>query len=67
MFRKINFRTGDANLDGIFDINDAYIINKYSIGITNLNSIQKFLADFNNDGVINILDSTEIQRMLISE
>lgn len=64
---KINFRTGDANLDGIFDINDAYIINKYSIGITNLNSIQKFLADFNNDGVINILDSTEIQRMLISE
>ena len=55
--------SGDVNLDGVVDINDVTLIQKYIAALTlNLSDDQLSNADFNRDGVININDATAIQK-----
>lgn len=53
---------GDVNGDGILDISDATIIMKHSIRIPV--DINLAVADFNDDGDVNVKDVTAIQRAI---
>ena len=55
---------GDANLDGVVNIEDAVCIQKSTIHSYTLSSEGQINADINQDGVVNIKDATEIQRLL---
>lgn len=55
-------KTGDANGDGIIDILDATIIQKYTASKTELTQAQLNAADVNGDGSVDILDATQIQK-----
>lgn len=66
---------GDANNDGVVNINDATCIQKFVAEIpdTNgnifidINNAEDFYAsDVNNDNSIDVKDATEIQRMLVA-
>lgn len=45
---------------------DATLVQKYIAHLEDLTDQQKRLADVNGDGEITILDSTEIQKMLVN-
>ncbi len=53
---------GDVNGDGICDIMDATIIQKYASAKTTLDALQLILGDVNGDGVVDIMDATCIQK-----
>lgn len=66
---------GDANNDGVVNVNDATCIQKFVAEIpdTNgnafidINNAEDFYAsDVNNDNAIDVKDATEIQRMLVA-
>ena len=53
---------GDLNNDGISDVLDAVMIQKYTVDKTELNKQQLLAADVNNDNVVDILDAIMIQK-----
>ena len=55
---------GDVDMNGVVNIFDATLVQKYSSKVTNLDEYQLINADANYDGVVNIFDATEIQRMI---
>lgn len=55
---------GDVDKDGYVDIYDATFMQKYCIGLEQLDMITERCADVNGDGRYNILDATEIQKAL---
>lgn len=63
---KNNYRIGDVDMNGVLNINDATTLHQYSLKIITFNSLQVSLSDVNNDGRINILDVTAIQKILNS-
>ena len=58
---------GDANGDGIVDILDATLIQKYTVDKASLTDEQKYVADVNDDGVVDILDATDIQKYSVDK
>lgn len=49
---------GDANLDMNVTLDDAQIALKYTLKTVELNDLQKYLVDYNGDG---LLDTTDVQ------
>ena len=62
----INQILGDANLDCSLNILDLIVLVNHIIGNTSLNENQVDLSDFNNDGLIDVLDVTTIIQLIIS-
>lgn len=60
----VSYTLGDANLDGVININDATLVQRFVAKIYNPNEIQKFVADADKDGVITIKDATLIQKIV---
>ena len=56
---------GDVNLDGVVNVNDATLIQKYVVDLTSLTAKQSSVADFDNNGTVNVLDATAIQKISI--
>lgn len=56
---------GDADLNGVININDATAIQRHCAYIKMFTPQQRVTADVNNDGKINILDATSVQRILL--
>ncbi len=56
------YALGDANLDGVVNVKDSTLVQKYSVGLSTLTAQQKTLADVNGDGVVNVVDATTIQK-----
>ena len=54
----------DVNMDGVVDIKDASLIQKYLTDLASLADEQMPLADINQDGLVNIKDVTYLQRYL---
>ncbi|MDY3779650.1 MAG: glycoside hydrolase family 101 beta sandwich domain-containing protein [Candidatus Limousia pullorum] len=54
------YAKGDVNHDGVFNIDDATLIQQFLVGL-NPDNFDQTLADMNGDGVININDATLIQ------
>lgn len=57
--------TGDVNDDGVVNIVDATLIQRYSTKVMTFNQIELQVADYNNDGKINVKDCTAIQKSLV--
>ncbi len=55
---------GDADLNGIVQVIDATLIQKYCASLEEFTSEQFDVSDFNGDGVVNVQDATEIQKYL---
>lgn len=54
----------DVNMDGVVDIKDASLIQKYLTDLASLTDEQMPLADINQDGLVSIKDVTYLQRYL---
>ena len=61
---EASFLRGDVDRNGVVDINDATLLQRYLALFSNatLNAQQLLAADANKDGKVNIKDVTEIQR-----
>lgn len=58
---------GDVDLNGIVDIRDTTVIQKYIAGSIQLDEKAISNADFNTDGIIDINDATDIQQYLVND
>lgn len=54
----------DVNGDGVININDCTLIQKYSASLAELTDEQLKKADCNNDGVVNVMDATKLQKII---
>ena len=53
---------GDVNQDGVIDISDATLIQRYVAKLVTFTNSQAIAADVNRDGLINMTDVTYVQR-----
>lgn len=65
-FVAIDAMLGDVDNNGIVNVNDATLVQKYCAKLVGESDINLDVADVNNDGEINISDATAIQKMLVS-
>ncbi len=63
-FAVLDKVTGDADGDGVVNIKDATLIQKYISGLATADEINTELADCDADGEITIKDATNIQKYL---
>lgn len=63
---KDSYYYGDLNLDGIINIKDLNIMQKYLLGISRLADVQYMLSDINEDGVLNVYDLVLLKRLIIN-
>ena len=62
---SIGLAKGDADGDGYVSITDATTIQRYLVGLCELNDEQLSVADTDEDGYVSIRDATTIQRYLV--
>lgn len=60
------YQLGDVNLDGKITIADSTMILKANVDLITLTDEQKKLADFDQNGFVNVIDATEIQRAIVN-
>lgn len=63
----LNLNRGDVDYSNILTLNDADIITDYIAHIINLSNVQKVLADYNNDGLVDLTDVTSLKLYLASK
>ena len=63
-FERNNFLKGDVDCDGALTLDDATEIQHYLGWWIDLNNIQRFLADITRDGIVNVKDVTQCQRIV---
>lgn len=57
---KDSILLGDVDLNGVIDVKDVTLIQKYIAELEELNDVQLYAADVNKDGNVSILDCTAI-------
>lgn len=57
-------KPGDVSGDGVVDISDARLVQKYTVKLINLYESQLKAADVNGDGKVTVADVTTIQKMI---
>ena len=55
---------GDVDLNGVVNVFDATLVQKFSSSLVTLTNEQLANADANDDGTVNVFDATHIQRMI---
>ena len=58
------YQQGDVNLDGVININDATLLQRYIAMIVDIDQTQLSVADVFADGRVDINDATKIQRIV---
>lgn len=61
---RIVCQKGDVNYDGSVNMEDSNIVLNYVAMFIKLSNLQYYLADFNNDGTVNIADVLAIRSIL---
>lgn len=56
----------DVNGDGVVNVQDCTLIQKYSADLEMLTDEQLKKADCNNDGYVNVIDATTLQKMIVA-
>lgn len=55
---------GDANGDGVVNIKDATLVQKFLAGLEQMDSLSVEISDVNDDGILTIKDATAIQKKI---
>ncbi len=55
----------DVNGDGVLNIVDCTLIQKYAVSLAELTDEQVKKADCNKDGTVNVLDATTLQKIIV--
>ena len=58
---------GDVNNDGVVDVMDSIMIQRFSTETVELTDDQKYAADVNNDGEVDIIDAMQIQKFTVEK
>ncbi len=58
------YELGDVNLDGVLNINDATLIQKYAVGLEQFTAQQISVGDVDGNGVVNVMDATCVQKLI---
>ena len=61
----VGLTCGDTDLSGYISVTDATLVQKYVVGIEDLDKLQLFNSDVNNDGEISVVDATLIQKHIV--
>lgn len=56
----------DVNMDGVINIVDATLVQKYIVGLEDFDDYTFKIADTNGDGTISIVDATNIQKKIVN-
>lgn len=59
------YKLGDANLDGKVTVEDATLILKANVELVTITDEQRKLADFDQNGTVNVIDASELQKALV--
>lgn len=62
---KQEYSLGDINSDGMIDIRDVSVIQKYTAHMIDFTNEQIKVADVNSDGIVDIKDATNIQKYVV--
>ena len=64
-FEDLDTQRGDVNLDGDLNIMDVIAVNKFILGILQLDDAARKQADINNDGTVTSEDSLRILKSVL--
>ena len=53
-------------MDGVINIVDATLVQKYIVGLEDFDDYTFKIADTNGDGTISIVDATNIQKKIVN-
>lgn len=56
----------DVNMDGVINVVDATLVQKYIVGLEEFDDYTFKIADTNGDGTISIIDATNIQKKIVN-
>ena len=56
----------DVNMDGVINVVDATLVQKYIVGLEKFDDYTLKIADTNGDGTISIVDATNIQKKIVN-
>lgn len=56
----------DVNMDGVINVVDATLVQKYIVGLEDFDDYTFKIADTNGDGTISIIDATNIQKKIVN-
>jgi hypothetical protein len=63
----LNLTRGDVDYSGILTLSDADAITDYLAHIIDFSNVQKVLADYNNDGIVDSTDVSALRLYLLSK
>lgn len=61
---KSSILLGDINFDGLIDVKDVSLVQKYIAGVYSFNDMQFYAADLNQDAKVNIKDVSALQNLI---
>ena len=56
----------DVNMDGVINVVDATLVQKYIVGLEKFDDYTLKIADTNGDGTISVVDATNIQKKIVN-
>ena len=56
----------DVNMDGVINVVDATLVQKYIVGLEEFDDYTFKIADTNGDGTISVIDATNIQKKIVN-
>lgn len=56
----------DVNMDGVINVVDATLVQKYIVGLEDFDDYTFKIADTNGDGTISVVDATNIQKKIVN-
>lgn len=56
----------DVNMDGVINVVDATLVQKYVVGFEEFDDYTFKIADTNGDGTISVIDATNIQKKIVN-
>lgn len=58
---------GDINADGTFDVTDVVLLQKWLLGVSDVELLDWETADFYEDGILNVFDLCMMKRKFIRD
>ena len=56
----------DVNMDGVINVVDATLVQKYVVGFEEFDDYTLKIADTDGDGTISVIDATNIQKKIVN-